>query len=73
MISVLGLGRHGHDDRDDEALGEEVVMVAVVLQDTFLFSATPADHQRYGRREATDEVARVAEAALTELAQRRPE
>jgi ABC-type multidrug transport system fused ATPase/permease subunit len=48
-------------------------MVAVVLQDTFLFSGTPADHQRYGRREATDEVARVAEAALTELAQRRPE
>jgi ABC-type multidrug transport system fused ATPase/permease subunit len=46
--------------------------VAMVLQDTFL-SGTPADHQRYGRREATDEVARVAEAALTELAQRRPE
>ncbi len=38
-------------------------MVAVVLQNTFLFSGTPADHQRYCRREATDEVARVAEAA----------
>jgi ABC-type multidrug transport system fused ATPase/permease subunit len=47
--------------------------VAMVPQDTFLFSGTPADHQRYSRREATDEVARVAEAALTELAQRRPE
>jgi len=71
--SVLGLGRHGHDDRDDEALGEGV-MVAVVLQDTFLFSGTPADHQRYGRRGATDEVARVAEAALvTEVTQEMPD
>jgi ATP-binding cassette, subfamily B, bacterial len=73
MISVLALGHHGHDDRDDEALGEGV-MVAVVLQNTFLFSGTLTDLHRYGRREATDEVDRVAEAALaTELAQEMPD
>ena len=39
--------------------------VAMVLQETFLFSGTLADNLRYGRDEATDEeVAQVAEAAL---------
>lgn len=39
--------------------------IAMVLQDTFLFSGTLADNLRYGRPEATDEqVAQVAEAAL---------
>ena len=49
--------------------------VAVVLQDTFLFSGTLADNLRYGRPAATDEeVARVAEAALvTEFTDRLPE
>jgi ATP-binding cassette, subfamily B, bacterial len=49
--------------------------VAMVLQETFLFSGTLVDNLRYGRREATDEeVARVAEAALvTELAQDLPD
>jgi ATP-binding cassette subfamily B protein len=49
--------------------------VAMVLQDTFLFSGTLADNLRYGRPEATDEeVARVAEAALvTEFADRLPD
>jgi ATP-binding cassette, subfamily B, bacterial len=49
--------------------------VAVVLQDTFLFSGTLADNIRYGRPEATDaEVARVAEAALvTEFADQLPD
>jgi ATP-binding cassette subfamily B protein len=49
--------------------------VAMVLQDTFLFSGTLADNLRYGRPEATDEeVARVAEAALvTEFTDRLPE
>jgi ATP-binding cassette subfamily B protein/subfamily B ATP-binding cassette protein MsbA len=44
--------------------------VAMVLQDTFLFSGTLADNLRYGRPDATDEeIARVAEAALvTEFA-----
>jgi ATP-binding cassette subfamily B protein len=49
--------------------------VAMVLQETFLFSGTLADNLRYGRDEATDEeVARVAEAALvTEFAQDLPD
>jgi ATP-binding cassette subfamily B protein/subfamily B ATP-binding cassette protein MsbA len=49
--------------------------VAMVLQDTFLFSGTLFDNLRYGRPEATDEeVARVAEAALvTEFAQNLPD
>jgi ATP-binding cassette subfamily B protein/subfamily B ATP-binding cassette protein MsbA len=49
--------------------------VAMVLQDTFLFSGTLADNLRYGRPEATDEeVARVAEAALvTEFTDRLPD
>jgi len=49
--------------------------VAMVLQDTFLFSGSLADNLRYGRPEATDEeVARVAEAALvTEFAQNLPD
>jgi ATP-binding cassette subfamily B protein/subfamily B ATP-binding cassette protein MsbA len=49
--------------------------VAMVLQETFLFSGTLIDNLRYGRREATDEeVARVAEAALvTEFAQDLPD
>jgi ATP-binding cassette subfamily B protein/subfamily B ATP-binding cassette protein MsbA len=49
--------------------------VAMVLQDTFLFSGTLADNLRYGRPDATDEeVARVAEAALvTEFADRLPD
>ena len=39
--------------------------VAMVLQDTFLFSGTLADNLRYGRPDATDaEVAAAAEAAL---------
>jgi ATP-binding cassette subfamily B protein len=39
--------------------------VAMVLQETFLFSGTLADNIRYGRPEATEaEVAAVAEAAL---------
>jgi ATP-binding cassette subfamily B protein len=39
--------------------------VAMVLQETFLFSGTLADNIRYGRPDATDaEVAAVAEAAL---------
>lgn len=47
--------------------------VAMVLQDTFLFSGTLADDLRYGRPDTTDfEVAAVAEAALvTEFAARR--
>ncbi|HEX4250235.1 MAG TPA: ABC transporter ATP-binding protein [Pseudonocardia sp.] len=49
--------------------------VAMVLQDTFLFSGTLADNLRYGRPDATDEeVARVAEAALvTEFAEKLPD
>jgi len=49
--------------------------VAMVLQDTFLFSGTLADNLRYGRPDASDEeVARVAEAALvTEFADRLPD
>ena len=49
--------------------------VAMVLQETFLFSGTLADNLRYGRDDATDEeVARVAEAALvTEFAQDLPD
>jgi ATP-binding cassette subfamily B protein/subfamily B ATP-binding cassette protein MsbA len=49
--------------------------VAMVLQDTFLFSGTLADNLRYGRPDATDEeVARVAEAALvTEFSDRLPD
>jgi ATP-binding cassette subfamily B protein len=48
--------------------------VAMVLQDTFLFSGTLAENLRYGRPDATDEqLAAVAEAALvTEFAQRLP-
>jgi len=39
--------------------------IAMVLQDTFLFSGTLAENLRYGRPGATDEeVAQVAEAAL---------
>jgi ATP-binding cassette subfamily B protein/subfamily B ATP-binding cassette protein MsbA len=49
--------------------------VAMVLQDTFLFSGTLADNIRYGRPDATDaEVAEVAEAALvTEFADQLPD
>jgi ATP-binding cassette, subfamily B, bacterial len=49
--------------------------VAMVLQDTFLFSGTLADNLRYGRPDASDEeVARVADAALvTEFADRLPD
>ena len=49
--------------------------VAMVLQDTFLFSGTLADNLRYGRPNATDdEVAQVAEAALvTEFSARMPD
>ncbi|GAA3055534.1 ABC transporter ATP-binding protein [Pseudonocardia yunnanensis] len=49
--------------------------VAMVLQDTFLFSGTLADNLRYGRPDATDEeVAQVAEDALvTEFADRLPD
>jgi ATP-binding cassette subfamily B protein/subfamily B ATP-binding cassette protein MsbA len=49
--------------------------VAMVLQDTFLFSGTLIDNLRYGRPEATDaEVAAVAEAALvTEFADQLPD
>ena len=49
--------------------------VAMVLQDTFLFSGSLADNLRYGRPEASDEdVARVAEAALvTEFAANLPD
>ncbi|HEY0688779.1 MAG TPA: ABC transporter transmembrane domain-containing protein [Kribbella sp.] len=49
--------------------------VAMVLQDTFLFSGTLADNLRHGRPEASDaEVARVAEAALvTEFADQLPD
>jgi ATP-binding cassette subfamily B protein/subfamily B ATP-binding cassette protein MsbA len=49
--------------------------VAMVLQDTFLFSGTLIENLRYGRPEATDdEVADVAEAALvTEFADRLPD
>ncbi|WP_433554960.1 ABC transporter ATP-binding protein [Pseudonocardia xinjiangensis] len=48
--------------------------VAMVLQDTFLFSGTLADNLRYGRPDATDEqVAQVAEDALvSEFADRLP-
>jgi len=48
--------------------------VAMVLQDTFLFSGTLADNLRYGRPDASDEqVAAVAHAALvTEFADRLP-
>jgi ATP-binding cassette, subfamily B, bacterial len=49
--------------------------VAMVLQDTFLFSGTLADNLRYGRPDADDEeVARVADAALvSEFADRLPD
>jgi ATP-binding cassette subfamily B protein len=49
--------------------------VAMVLQDTFLFSGTLADNLRYGRPEATDEqLTQVAEATLvTEFADRLPD
>jgi ATP-binding cassette subfamily B protein/subfamily B ATP-binding cassette protein MsbA len=49
--------------------------VAMVLQDTFLFSGTLAENLRYGRPDATDEqIARVADAALvTEFADRLPD
>src|SRR3954451_23485494 len=49
--------------------------VAMVLQETFLFSGTLVENLRFGRREATDEeVARVAEAALvTEFARDLPD
>ena len=49
--------------------------IAMVLQDTFLFSGTLTDNLRYGRPDATDEeVARVAEAALvTEFAEKLPD
>ena len=49
--------------------------VAMVLQDTFLFSGTLADNLRHGRPEATDqEVAQIAEAALvTEFADNLPD
>jgi ATP-binding cassette, subfamily B, bacterial len=49
--------------------------VAMVLQDTFLFSGTLADNLRYGRPEATDEeVAHVAHAALvTEFTDHMPD
>jgi len=49
--------------------------VAMVLQDTFLFSGTLTDNLRYGRPDATDEeVAQVAEAALvTEFAHLLPD
>jgi ATP-binding cassette subfamily B protein/subfamily B ATP-binding cassette protein MsbA len=49
--------------------------VAMVLQDTFLFSGTLADNLRYGRPDATDEqVAQVADAALvSEFAQSLPD
>jgi ATP-binding cassette subfamily B protein len=49
--------------------------VAMVLQDTFLFSGTLLDNLRYGRPDATDdEVEQVAEAALvTEFADRLPD
>jgi ATP-binding cassette subfamily B protein/subfamily B ATP-binding cassette protein MsbA len=49
--------------------------VAMVLQDTFLFSGTLADNLRYGRPDATDDVvAEVAEAALvTEFTDRLPD
>jgi ATP-binding cassette subfamily B protein len=48
--------------------------VAMVLQDTFLFSGTLADNLRYGRPDATDEeVAQVAQDALvSEFADRLP-
>lgn len=55
---------------DDIPLGRQPVwwrhrQIAVVLQDTFLFSGTIADNIRYGRPDATDEeVQAVAEAAL---------
>jgi ATP-binding cassette subfamily B protein len=49
--------------------------VAVVLQDTFLFSGTLADNIRYSRPDASpDEVAEAAEAALvTDFAQALPD
>ena len=49
--------------------------VAMVLQDTFLFSGTLADNLRYGRPDATDDdIARVAKAALvTEFAEALPD
>jgi ATP-binding cassette subfamily B protein/subfamily B ATP-binding cassette protein MsbA len=48
--------------------------IAMVLQDTFLFSGTLAENLRYGRPGATDEeVAQVAEAALvSEFSERLP-
>ena len=49
--------------------------IAMVLQDTFLFSGTLADNLRYGRPDATDaEVAAAAEAALvSEFAEQLPD
>ena len=49
--------------------------IAMVLQETFLFSGTLADNLRYGRPDATDaEVAAAAEAALvSEFAEQLPD
>ena len=54
----------GYDVRDvtRESLREQI---GIVLQDTFLFSASVADNIRYGRPDATDEEVRAA----AELAQ----
>jgi ABC-type multidrug transport system fused ATPase/permease subunit len=65
------------DGRPTTALPEQWLhrQVAVVLQDTFLFSGTLAENIRYSRPDADDsEVARAAEAALvTDFAQHFPD
>ena len=73
LLSVIGglyrpttgqvlLDGHSVPDVPEHWLHQQVAMV---LQDTFLFSGTLADNIRYGRPDATDaEVAAAAEAAL---------
>lgn len=65
------------DGRATTELPEEWLhrQVAVVLQDTFLFTGTLADNIRYARPDATDrEVAEAAQAALVaDFAQRLPD
>jgi ATP-binding cassette subfamily B protein/subfamily B ATP-binding cassette protein MsbA len=65
------LDGHSVPDAPERWLHQQVAMV---LQDTFLFSGTLADNIRYGRPDtAPDEIARVAEAALvTEFAEHFP-
>jgi ATP-binding cassette subfamily B protein/subfamily B ATP-binding cassette protein MsbA len=66
------LDGHSVPDTPEHWLHQQVAMV---LQETFLFSGTLADNLRYGRPDATDaEVAAAAEAALvSEFAEQLPD